>query len=108
MGFGYIAYSRVNPALPKHLLVPVASLGCANTAVFMKMHLGFARTDFSRRHSTQEPSLAAIAGSGPQDAPSSQPTRAGCPWRPRFVVLWRAEMLSWGEISRRNRSTSSR
>ena len=33
----------------------------------MKMHLGFARTDFSRRHSTQEPSLAAIAGSGPQD-----------------------------------------
>ena len=67
MGSGYIAYSRVNPALPKHLLVPVASLGCANTAVFMKMHLGFARTDFSRRHSTQEPSLAAIAGSGPQD-----------------------------------------
>ena len=42
MGFGYIAYSRVDPPLPKPPLVPVASLGCANTASFMKMHLGFA------------------------------------------------------------------
>ncbi len=36
MGFGYIAYSRVDPPLPKPPLVPVASLGCANTAAFMK------------------------------------------------------------------------
>ena len=40
MGFGYVAYSRVDPPLPKPPLVPVASLGCANTAAFMKMHLG--------------------------------------------------------------------
>ena len=34
MGFGYIAYSRVDPPLPKPPLVPVASVGCANTAAF--------------------------------------------------------------------------
>ncbi len=43
-----------------------------------------------------------LRGRGRRTAPSSQPTRAGCPWF--YGVL----KCSWGEISRRNRSTSSR
>ncbi|CAH0368810.1 unnamed protein product [Pelagomonas calceolata] len=43
-----------------------------------------------------------LRGRGRRTAPSSQPMRAGCPWRPL------QKMLTWGEISRRNRSTSSR
>jgi len=95
MGFGYVAYSRVDPPLPKPPLVPVASLGCANTAAFMKMHLGFrpARGRLLRHHSMAIGGPGCDCGVGPQDGTSSQPTRAGCPWRPRFVVLWRAEML---------------
>ena len=70
MGFGYIAYSRVDPPLPKPPLVPVASLGCANTAAFMKMHLGFRPArgrKLLRHHSTAIGGPGCDCGVGPQD-----------------------------------------